>query len=237
MRRHSSLQAAAMAVALAAFGIGASAQQRGQAAEGRGGGRGAAEQATRPPLLFREAWKQPPYTGQLTDQARRVTQAAVSNPQLELTLYGPDAKDIEVYEHEGRLDLWSGMTTSPVAVTLKDRDHYLDLTGLARLRWIVRTQSLHTVYPVLKLADGTLVVGSRGVSTDGDYIESEVAFGSMRWYTLDPQRVVTTVEVKSPDLSRVDEIGWADLAPGGGHGNAGWHNVSTLELYAVAVPR
>ena len=32
-------------------------------------------------------------------------------------------------------------------------------------------------------------------------------------------------------------LGWTDLAPSGGHGNAGWHNVSTLELYAKAVPR
>jgi hypothetical protein len=236
MERRVSLGVAAIAPGVLALAATGSAQAPG--AEGRGGrGRGAAEQATRPPLLFREAWKQPPYSGQLTDEARRVTQAAVGNPQLELTLYGPDAKNIEVYEHEGRLDLWSGMTTSPVAVTLKDRGRYLDLSGLARLRWIVRTQGLHAVHPVLKLADGTLVAGSRGVSTDGDYLESEVAFGSMRWYKLEPQRVVTTVEVKAPDLSRVDEIGWVDLAPGGGHGNAGWHNVSTIELYAKAVPR
>jgi hypothetical protein len=129
------------------------------------------------------------------------------------------------------------MTTSPVAVTLRDKASFMDLTGLARLRWMVRTQALHTVYPVVKLADGTLLAGNRGVSTEGDYIESEVAFGNMRWYKLDPEKVVTTVEVKSPDLSKVDEIGWVDLAPAGGHGNAGWHNMSTIEVYAKAVPR
>jgi hypothetical protein len=35
----------------------------------------------------------------------------------------------------------------------------------------------------------------------------------------------------------VDEIGWADLMPGGGHGVAGWVNVSGVELYAKPVPR
>jgi len=215
------------------------AQQRGQApqgqapAEGRGRGAAAADAATRPPLLFREEWK---YAGQSTDEARRVNQNVLSNARLELKLYG-DAKNVEVYQHEGRNDLWSGLATGPVALTLRDKANYMDLTGLARLRWMVRTQALHTVYPVVKLADGTLIAGNRGVSTEGDYIESEVAFGNLRWYKLDPDKAVTTVEVKNPDLSRVDEIGWVDLAPSGGHGNAGWHNMSTIEVYAKAVPR
>lgn len=242
MHRRISIQVSAIAVVVTALGAGAFAQQRGRVegrgqAEGRGRGAAAAEQATRPPLLFREEWKQPPYSGQLTDEARRVTQDAVTNARLELKLYGPDVHNIEVYQHEGRYDLWSGMTTSPTAVTLRDRANFMDLTGLARLRWIVRTQALHTLYPVVKLADGTLVAGSRGISTEGDYIENEISFGNLRWYKLDPQKVVTTIEVKNPDLTRVDEIGWVDLAPGGGHGNAGWNNVSTVEVYAKAVPR
>lgn len=209
---------------------------------GQGDGRGtpaAADAATRPPLAFKEEWQQPPYTGDLTDEKRRVTQDAVTNSSLELKLYGTDVKNIEVYTTlEGGFNLWSGMATSPVAVTLRDRNRYFDLTGLARLRWMVRTQALHAVNPVLKLADGTLIAGTHGVSTEGDYIETEIAFGSnMRWYKLDPQKVVTTVEVKNPDLSKVDEVGWVDLAPSGGHGIAGWHNMSTLELYAKGVPR
>ena len=198
---------------------------------------GAAEPAVRPPLLFREEWTQPPYTGKLNDENRRVTQAAVTNANLELKLYGPGARDIGVYVHEGRHDLWNGISTSPVAVTLRDKANYIDLTGLARLRWITRTGALHVLHPVVKLADGTLLAGSHTVSTDGEYLESEVAFGGQHWFKLDPDKVVTTVEVKNPDLSRVDEIGYVDLAPGGGHGNAGWTNVSTVELYAKAVPR
>jgi len=80
----------------------------------------------RPALLFREEWKQPPYTGKLNDQNRRVTQEAVTNANLELKLYGADARDIGVYVHEGRQDLWNGITTSPVAVTLRDKANYFD---------------------------------------------------------------------------------------------------------------
>ena len=129
------------------------------------------------------------------------------------------------------------MATSPVAVTLRDKANYLDLTGLARLRWMVRTTAIHTWHPTLKLADGTLIVGTRPISTDGDFLLVDIAFGGLRWFRLDPAKVVVQAEVKTPDLSRVDEIGMVALAPAGGHGVAGSGNLSTVELYAKAVPR
>ena len=89
----------------------------------------------------------------------------------------------------------------------------------------------------MKLADRTLIAGSRGVSTDGEFIQTEVAFGGMRWYKLDPVKVVTTAEVRNPDLSKIDEVGLVDLAPGGAHGVAGWANLSAVKLFATPLPR
>lgn len=225
-----------MALASVAF-----AQQppagRGAAPQGRGQAAAPAPAPTPPPLMFKEDWKQPPYTGALNDENRRVTQDAVTNPRLDLKLYGADVRNIGVYNHENRFDLWNGMSTSPVAVTLRDKGSYIDLTGLARLRWVTRTNSLHLIHPVVKLADGTYLAGHRGHSTDGDFLQSEVAFSGMRWFKLDPATVVTTVEVRNPDLTKVDEIGFADLMPGGGHGIAGHINVSTIEVFAKPVPR
>ncbi len=238
--RCSIVEVAAAAMSLAVLTSGALAQQppagRGQAPQGEAAGRGAAP-ATRPPLLFKEEWKQPPYTGTLNDENRRATQDAISNPALELKMYGPDARNVGVYNHEGRFDVWTGVVASPVAVMLRNKTSYVDLTGLARLRAIVRTLGLHVISPTVKLADGTYIAGSRTIDTEGEFIQTEVAFGGMRWHKLDPQKVVTGVEVKNPDLSKVDEIGFVDLAPGGGHGISGAFNLSTLELYAKAVPR
>ncbi|MBI2149706.1 MAG: hypothetical protein HYU27_03760 [Acidobacteria bacterium] len=193
--------------------------------------------ATRPPLLFREEWKLPPHTGEPTDENMRVTAAVVGNDRLEAKWYGPSAAVIRAAEHEGRIDLWTGMTTSPVAVTLRDRRNYLDLTGLARLRWIVRTNAIHALHPVVKLADGTLLAADRGITTHGEFLQVDVAFNGMRWYRLDQAKVVVLTELKDPDLTRVDEVGLAALAPGGGHGIAGSANLSTVELFARAVPR
>jgi hypothetical protein len=160
-----------------------------------------------------------------------------TNPNLELKLYGPAARDVGVYNHEKRFDLGSGVVTSPVAIALRDKTNDADLTGLARLRATIRTMSLHVLYPIVKLADGNYLAGSRGINTQGDFLQVEVAFDGMRWFKLNPQKVATTVEVKNPDLSKVDEVGFADLAPGGGHGVSGAFNLSTVELFAKAVPR
>jgi hypothetical protein len=191
----------------------------------------------RPPLLFRETWRLPPHTGEPTDENMRFTPAVVTNARVEVKLYGPDASVIRAAEHEGRIDLWTGMASSPVAVTVRDRRNQVDLTGAARLRWIVRTNAIHLLHPVVKLADGTLIVGDRGITTYGEFLQLEVAFSGMRWYALDPARVVVLTEVTNPDLSRVDEVGLATLSPGGGHGIAGSANLSTVELFANPVPR
>jgi len=193
--------------------------------------------AVRPPLLFREDWRLPKHEGAATDENTRFTPEVVTNERLEAKLYGAGSTPVRAAEHEGRVDLWTGLATSPVALTLRDKRNYLDLTGLARLRWIVRTNAIHTLYPVVKLADGTLAVGSRAISTDGEFVQVEIAFSGIKWYTLDPQKVVVMLEVKNPDLSKVDEVGLASLAPGGGHGIAGSANFSTVELFAKAVPR
>jgi hypothetical protein len=199
-------------------------------------GRGAPP-AVRPALLFKEEWRLPPHDGAPTDENMRFTPAVAANDRLEARIYGAGSSFIRAAEHEGRIDLWTGLATSPVAVTLRDKRNYVDLTGLARLRWMVRTNSIHTLYPVVKLASGTFIAGNRGISTDGEFLQVEVAFGGMRWFTLDPAKLVVTSEVKDPDLSRVDEVGLVTLSPAGGHGIAASANLSTVELFAKAVPR
>jgi hypothetical protein len=191
----------------------------------------------RPPLLFSETWRLPPHTGEQTDENMRFVPAVVTNPNLEVKLYGADAKVVRASVHEERIDLWNGMATSPVAVTIRDRRNFVDLTDPARLRWILRTNAIHFLHPVVRLADGRLIVGDRAITTHGEFLSVEIAFTGMRWYALDPAKVVVLTEVVNPDLRRVDEVGVATLLPGGGHGIAGSANLSNVELFAYPVPR
>src|SRR3954464_10317806 len=75
--------------------------------------------ATRPPSLFKEEWRLPKHQGAATDEKTRFTPEVVTNDRLEAKLYGPGSAPVRAAEHEGRVDLWTGLATSPVAVTLR----------------------------------------------------------------------------------------------------------------------
>ena len=225
------MRAALIVACFALFALAAAAQTRPAPGTQKPG------MAPRPPLLFSEKWQLPPYKGEQTDENTRVTPAVVTNARLEITLYGTDAKVIRAATHEERTDLWNGLASSPTAVTLRDRSNYLDLTEAARVRWIVRTNAIHTLHPVVKLADGRLIVGDREITTHGEFLSLDIAFSGMRWYGLDPTKVIVLTEVVNPDLRRVDEVGLAMLSPGGGHGIAGSANLSTVDVFAYPTPR
>lgn len=214
-----------------------------QTAPAPAAGRGAAGGPARPPLFFREAWKALP-TPQDDHGAWPASQQAVSNPQLQLTLHGTSAKELVLVGVRGRADvyplnIWTGTTTSPSAVSLRDRGQFVDLSDpLAKIRWVVRTSGFHQVRPVVKLADGTWLVGDHATGPSLDFNQADVSIADMHWFKLDPARVVVVGnEVAKPDLTRVDEVGFADLMPGSGHGPGGYANVAAFEVYGKPVPR
>jgi len=238
----------------------------------------------RPPLFFREAWRQPSAFDATTDfdPSFPLTPAAVTNPDLELKVYDPNSRRIPEYaktpppgsiprdwigascvilagynqnpppdrvvhgEPSDPPNLWTGVC-GPVAVTLRHRTNNVDLSGLARLRWVTRVSGFHVVRPVVKLASGTWLVGDHATGADRsgagsgastDFLESELSFATVRWLRLDPERVVTRgTWVEKPDLSQVEEVGFADIIPGTGHGWGGFVNVGRIEVYGKAVPR
>ena len=232
------------------------------------------------PLFFREPWRQSAPMDASTNFRPEggVTPAAVTNPQLELKIYDPLAKNVPAYlknpptgsipvdwhgpsciqlagynqnpppaktvagQPSDPPNLWTGVCQTAVAATLRHKESFVNLTGNARIRWVTRTSGFHVVRPVLKLADGTFVVGdyAEGLHSANSqhFLESEFAVSNVRWLTLDIARVVTRGDkFVQPDLSRVDEVGFADLHPGSGHGWGGFVNVSKIEVYGTPVKR
>jgi hypothetical protein len=132
-----------------------------QSAGGRGRGPGApSSPPSSPPLFFKETWKLmgPPH-------AIVPGEVVVTNPNLEFKMYGPSAtasdpdKRIWISGPPGPVNIWTGMCTTPFAATLRDKDNYVDLTGLAKVRWTTRASGFHAVRPLIKLMDGTFLVG------------------------------------------------------------------------------
>ena len=195
----------------------------------RGGGRGPAPQP--PPLFFKETWKQAP--GNVP-----VTQDYVTNPNLVLNLYGESKGDFGVTSEGNVPHIWSGLCASSCALTLSDKDSYVDLTGKAKIRWYTKTSGFHEVRPVLKLADGTFLIGDHVDANTFDYHESEFYLSEVHWLKLDGTKVQTKgTLLDKVDLSKVDAVGFADLMPGSGHGSGGYSDVAWIEVYGKPVKR
>jgi hypothetical protein len=190
----------------------------------------------RPALFFKEEWKQTPQGGE-----HPVMLDSIGNPSLELKLYVPTGEVLLTgsADDEGNpTHVWMGMCTSPCAVAFREKSNFADLTGLARIRWNTKTSGFHQVRPIVKLADGTWLIGDHADGTNRDWLISEISYADLRWLKLDIARVVTIgTFLDKVDLSKVDEIGFADLMPGSGHGPGGWSDVAQVEVYGNKVAR
>ena len=215
-----------------------------------GGGNGAARASLAAPI-FKVEWVQPQgQTGQVP-----IVQGNVADPNVEVHWYGDAAKHLltsgTVGSETTPFTVWSGECDGPFAITFKQKNNMVDLSGVGKIRWIVKTSGFHVVRPVVKLADGTMLVGDHADTAIPILTTKEFALSDVRWIKLDPMKVVTVnggrgagpanpnneIWVNNPDLSKVDEVGFADLMPGSGHGAGGYVNVASFEVYGRPVKR
>lgn len=207
-------------------------------------GRGAA-QPPAPVLLL---------TMTLRNAARApLSQQQIATPNVDLQLYG-DGRNIIVATGSGPQlpRLFFGLCTGPCGFTLRDKGAYFDLRGRAGIRFTTIVSGFHRVRPIVKLADGTLLIGDQAEGSTADYHRYDISFSDCRWLRLHPARGVTLGATwVQPDLSRVDEVGVFDVIPGSGEWTAagqpvekqppppagGWIAVSTFEVWGQPVPR
>src|SRR5262249_46416248 len=150
---------------------------------------------TAPPLSMKVEWVRP--SAQENTKVRYMpVQDNIADANVLISYYGAGAKQVLTTGQPGSLTapygIWSGTAESPFAMTFKMKNgNYIDLTGLASIRWGVKTSGFHEVRPVLKLANGTLVVGDVGFTSITRVTTNEFAPASVHWIKLDPQKIVT----------------------------------------------
>lgn len=221
------------------------AGQRAQAPPGAPAPLGGRVTAHYPPLFFREDWKfdsRVPNVNTPREPEHPIVQGDVANPNLEVRLYGDKAGTRTVIQpyNDDITYVMSLLCTSNCAITLKDKNNDVDLTGLATIRWRTRISGFHLLRPILKLADGTWLVGDKTAGLSTDWVESEIQLVDVRWRNLDIENVVEGREarwVDNADLSRVEEIGFTDLMRGAGHGSGGGSRVDWIQVSGKPVPR
>src|SRR5258705_12296155 len=159
---------------------GSAAGQRGEAPRGpRAGQLGGAVTANYPPVFFREDWKYDktvPNMNNEREPEHPIVQGDVANPNLEVRLYGHKAGTRTVLQpyNADITYVMSLLCESNCAITLRDRNNDVDLSGLATIKWRTRVSGFHLLRPILKLADGTWLIGDKTAGLTTDWVESEI---------------------------------------------------------------
>jgi len=226
-------------------------EQDGLAQRGRGGAPSTRETspgantAVYPPLFFHEDFKFDKSAPNVNDEREPehvIVAGDVASPNLEVRVYGDKAgmRTVTQPYNKDITYMMSLLTTSNWAITLRDKNNDVDLTGLAMWTWRTRISGFHLLRPIVKLANGTWLVGDKTAGLSNDWVQSEFLLGDVRWRTLDIEQVVEGREARwmdNPDLSRVEEIGFTDLMRGAGHGSGGGSRVDWIQVSGKPVPR
>jgi hypothetical protein len=182
-----------------------------------------------------------------------LSQNTLTTPNADLQLYG-DGQNIVVATGPGPQlpRLFFGLCKGPCGFTVRDKTNYFDMRGKASIRFTTIVSGFHKVRPLIKLADGTLLIGDQAEGSTADYHQYDISFTDVRWLRLDPVRGVTLGGTwVVPDLSKIDEIGYFDVVPGSGVWSAegqpvekqpappagGWIAVSAFEAWGQQVSR
>jgi hypothetical protein len=198
-----------------------------------------------PPVFFREDWKYDttaPNVNDAREPEHPIGPGDVANPNLEVRLYGDKAGTRTVLQPYNKdiTYVMSLLCTSNCAITLRDKNNDVDLSGLATLHWRTRISGFHLLRPIVKLANGTWFIGDKTAGLSTDWVESEIQLHDVRWRYLDIENVVEgreAVWVDNLDLTRVEEIGFTDLMRGAGHGSGGGSRVDWIKITGKPVPR
>ena len=192
-----------------------------------------------PELLFQLALK--------NDARQALTQTSVTTPNVDLQTYGDGSNIVLATGNGPQLPrLFFGLCQKPCGFTLRDRNSIYDLRGTASVKFTTIVSGFHRVRPLIKLTDGTLLIGDQAEGSTADYHQYQISFSDCRWLRLDPARGVTLGgSWVDPDLSKVDEVGLFDVLPGSGAWTAaglavekqppppagGWIAISSFELW------
>jgi hypothetical protein len=166
----------------------------------------------KPELFFREDWREIP-------AEMPASQNHVANPNLLVQLYGPGLHGIKKSNHPSIPNdpyyIWSGACPGNWAVSLKHRSMDADLSNSGTIRWRSKQAGFRQLHIILRLSNGIWLVSDKFDDASTDWRIKEFSIKEIHWRSLDIARITEGKTVDSPDLTRVEEIGFSDLMPGG----------------------
>jgi hypothetical protein len=208
---------------------------------GRQGGAASFGTGENAELIFEEKWTRAPLT-------QPMTQENLGNQHLRLHLYG-DIGGIRKTMHEIEDYTYTGETRNNWMITVSDPRNYFDLTLPGKVMLRTRNTGFRQTHIVIKTADGNYFVSEEGSGESRAWMNRDYILADLHWRSLTmvdtlnnarrpaaPDRaVIVAAGVATPDLGRVDEIGFTDLMPGGFI--PATTRVNSWAVYGKTVPR
>ena len=215
-----------------------------------GGGTGPARGATGAPtfgtdenaaLIFEEHWTNAPLT-------QPMKQENLGNQNLRLHLYG-DLAGIRKTQHPTEDYTYTGEARNNWMITVSDPSNYWDLRLPGKVMLRTRNTGYRQTHIVVRTADGKYFVSEEGSPESMAWMNRDYIVSDLHWRTLTmidtlnserrppaPDRaVIVAAGVGTPDLSKVDELGFTDLMPGGFIPST--TRVNSWAVYGKKVPR
>lgn len=194
-------------------------------------------------ILFLEEWNSEP-------MAQPITADHLTNRDLTLRLYG-DVNSIRKSAHPTENYIYTGEAVTNWGLTLGDPEATWNLSRNGMIMLKTRNSGFRRTHIMLKTADGSWYVSEEGNPESNFWIEREYILENLHWRNLmmidqptnasnrrepiEGRQPIIPTSVGTPDLTRVVEIGFTDLMPGG------WipasSRVKAWAVYGQRVPR
>jgi hypothetical protein len=179
-----------------------------------------------PELLFREDFTE-------TSAEFPITQSHLANKALTLSVFGAGKQQIKKSNHSKIINdpfyVWSGLAKGNWMVALKYKK-LIDLSGRAKVRWRAKQSGFRQLRLTIKLASGKWLVSNLFDGDSSDWRVKEFNVADILWYGLDSKKITETRLIQSPDLSKIEMVGWTDLMIGGA--SVASSRVDWIEVYA-----
>ena len=175
-------------------------------------------------LIWEEHWTRAPLT-------QPMTQANLGNQNLRLHIYG-DPAGIRKTAHANEDYTYTGESLNNWALTVSDPTSYWDLRVPGKILLRTRNTGYRVTHIIIKTPDGKYYASEEGTGESSAWVNRDYIFSDLHWRNLtmvdapsnvasatrpvDPKRaVLVATSVATPDLSKVEEVGFSDLMPGG----------------------
>ena len=173
------------------------------------------------PLIWEEHWTRAPMT-------QPMTQGNLGNPSLRLHIYG-DPAGIRKTQHPNEDYTYTGESPNNWMLTVSDPTSYWDLRVPGKIMMRTRNTGYDRLaHIIIKTPDGKYYASEEGSGESSAWVNRDYILADLHWRNLtmadapsnsrkaDPNRaVIAATSVATPDLSKVEEIGFSDLMPGG----------------------